>query len=578
MSNVSLILHKRSSVHGTKPSLSSLSAGELAINIADSKIFLKTIDDVIHTFSDEESAAFILNTSLSGVVPHDGNNNISQSFANILGGFGNNNSGAGSTIVNGETNNLSGDLSFIGSGLNNTISTSGDFSAIIGGQNNFVLHQNSFIIGSNLTSHSDNFTYVNNLSVQGMLHGDGSNLTGITGSGNGTDTGVRALTSNWENTYTTFKDVSSTFLTSETDSQTLSFDENTKDISISNGNTISLSALVDLNATDTEVRALTSNWQDTYTTFKDVSSTFLTSETDSQTLSFDENTKDLSISNGNTISLSALVDDNGTDTEVRALTSNWENTYTSYSANSASFVTTAFTDSKYLPLTGGTLTGVLSSTNSVYIDGSVEIGTGANTTLFVGQQSVGINTETPNEALTVVGNISATGTIHTFGGNSTMWNDLYTSYSAASSTFLTSETDSQTLSFDENTKDISISNGNTISLSALIDANGTDTGVRALTSNWESTYTTVNSNSADWSSAYSTVQANSATTWNYQGTDLKALSGNWQTNYLASSAYVVSDPIGITGASALTNLLQITQAGYNAITTPSSDTLYVIVG
>jgi len=30
---------------------------------------------------------------------------------------------------------------------------------------------------------------------------------------------------------------------------------------------------------------------------------------------------------------------------------------------------------------------------------------------------------------------------------------------------------------------------------------------------------------------YSTVQTNSATTWNYQGTDIKALTGNWQNTY-----------------------------------------------
>jgi hypothetical protein len=40
---------------------------------------------------------------------------------------------------------------------------------------------------------------------------------------------------------------------------------------------------------------------------------------------------------------------------------------------------------------------------------------------------------------------------------------------------------------------------------------------------------------------------------------------------------VVSNPTGVTGASALKNLLQITQAGYNSIT-PDSDTLYIIVG
>lgn len=37
--------------------------------------------------------------------------------------------------------------------------------------------------------------------------------------------------------------------------------------------------------------------------------------------------------------------------------------------------------------------------------------------------------------------------------------------------------------------------------------------------------------SSTWISTYSTVNANSATTWNYQGTDLKALSANWQSTY-----------------------------------------------
>jgi hypothetical protein len=74
--------------------------------------------------------------------------------------------------------------------------------------------------------------------------------------------------------------------------------------------------------------------------------------------------------------------------------------------------------------------------------------------------------------------------------------------------------------------------------------------------------TLVRTNSANWDSTYTTVQSNSA---------------NWQTTFQASSAYVVSNPTGVTGASALKNLLQITQAGYNSIT-PDSDTLYIIVG
>jgi hypothetical protein len=213
-------------------------------------------------------------------------------------------------------------------------------------------------------------TLTNNLNVSGNINSNGI-LSDSVGNSN-----------NWNKAYdisTSYSLASSTFLTSETDSQTLSFNELNKNLSISNGNVVSLSALVDGNGTDTGVRALTANWQNTstvvqnnsanwdasygsagadlavraltgnwestYNTFKDISSTFITSETDSQTLSFNEGTKDLSISNGNTVSLSALIDIGGTgvDTDVRSLTSNWESTYTNYSNSSGTFVKTVAT-------------------------------------------------------------------------------------------------------------------------------------------------------------------------------------------------------------------------------------------
>jgi hypothetical protein len=66
--------------------------------------------------------------------------------------------------------------------------------------------------------------------------------------------------------------------------------------------------------------------------------------------------------------------------------------------------------------------------------------------------------------------------------------------------FLTSETDSQQLIWDKDIKSLSITYGNTVSLSSLVpdNASGVDTGVRNLTSNWESTYTTLCSNSANF--------------------------------------------------------------------------------
>ena len=42
------------------------------------------------------------------------------------------------------------------------------------------------------------------------------------------------------------------------------------------------------------------------------------------------------------------------------------------------------------------------------------------------------------------------------------------------------------------------------------------------------------------------------------------------------AAYVPSDPTGVTGADAITNIMSLTQAEYDAIT-PNASTLYVIV-
>jgi hypothetical protein len=66
---------------------------------------------------------------------------------------------------------------------------------------------------------------------------------------------------------------------------------------------------------------------------------------------------------------------------------------------------------------------------------------------------------------------------------------------------LVQDSDAQTLSFNEVDKNLSISSGNTVSLSALVDTS-VDTGVRALTGNWQSTYTTVQTNSSSWNQAY----------------------------------------------------------------------------
>lgn len=83
------------------------------------------------------------------------------------------------------------------------------------------------------------------------------------------------------------------------------------------------------------------------------------------------------------------------------------------------------------------------------------------------------------------------------------WQSTYTTVSSQSANWI------QTLSFNSSNAQLSISNGNTISLSAL-SASGIDASVRSLTANWQSTYSTVSSQSANWQSTYSTVGSNSA--------------------------------------------------------------------
>ena len=82
-------------------------------------------------------------------------------------------------------------------------------------------------------------------------------------------------------------------------------------------------------------------------------------------------------------------------------------------------VTNEYTRANFLSLSGGTVTTGL-SVNEIF-----EVGTGL-TVLFVSGSRVGINTKTPNEALTVYGNISAV-VINSTDGNSNDWGSVYSS-------------------------------------------------------------------------------------------------------------------------------------------------------
>lgn len=86
-----------------------------------------------------------------------------------------------------------------------------------------------------------------------------------------------------------------------------------------------------------------------------------------------------------------------------------------------------------------TVVGDVSATGTMYTNGGLLVdGGGVNTTLYVEDGKVGINTETPNEALTVVGNISASSNIFAVNGDFTGTLDVDSTTTLGSTLYVTS--------------------------------------------------------------------------------------------------------------------------------------------
>jgi hypothetical protein len=132
----------------------------------------------------------------------------------------------------------------------------------------------------------------------------------------------------------------------------------------------------------------------------------------------------------------------------------WNSVYTTYNQNSATYATIEFSNNKFLPLSGGIVTGDL------MVNNTLQVGEGNPNFDFIitEEGNVGINTETPNEKLTVVGNISCTGFLYGDGSNLTgivagdtqattlvrtnsgFWQDTYTTVQANSGSYVTTVT------------------------------------------------------------------------------------------------------------------------------------------
>ena len=316
----------------------------------------------------------------------------------------------------------------------------------------------------------------------------------------------------------------------------------------------------------TKVSNLSGNWDDVYTSVNLASGNWNNVYTSVNNTSGNWNNVYTSVNNtsGNWNNVYTTTNNiSGVYTTVNNTSGNWNNVYTSVYNTSGNwnnvYTTVNLASSDWY------------STYSFVSSNSSDI-KNANSLVFNGKDnwnnvytSVNNTSGNWNNVYTTTNNISGNwNNVYTSVNNTSgNWDDVYNTFKTASSTFLTSETDSQTLSFDEITKNLSITNGNTISLSALTDITATDTGVRALTGDWNSTYTTVLGNSSQWASNIDT--------------DVRSLSGNWQntySNYSTNSAvYVKTVATTVPGTSAIPIIVAVSALPVS----PDPNTLYIVI-
>ena len=220
-----------------------------------------------------------------------------------------------------------------------------------------------------------------------------------------------------------------------------------------------------------------------------------------------------------------------------------------------------------LPLSGGTITGTTQFNDNVTIYGNLSC-TGEQTfanTVFVTTSALSVVHVGTDAALYVgsdgTGDIASfydldqnLEVLHVGGANSTYPNvGIKTSQPNKDFTVKGEISASGTIWNATSNSNQWGSAYNTVASNSATTWNYQGTDVKLLTATWQGTTNTVASNSATtwnyqgtdvkaltstWQGTTNTVAANSATTWNYQGTDVKALTSTWQstTNTVAANS------------------------------------------
>jgi hypothetical protein len=380
----------------------------------------------------------------------------------------------------------------------------------------------------------------------------------------GADIAVRSLTGNWENTYNNVYTNSASWIDvfTTTQNNSANWDYNGTDVKLLTGNWEDTYTTVRTNSaqwasnTDIGVRALTGNWQNTYTTVNNLSGRWSSvySSVNASSANWGYLGTDIKALTGNWQSTFTNVNENSgswqsTFTNVNENSGNWQGTYTLFSqqsgdnlavqsvaaANSAAWIDTNTTVWSYSATWGipfdptrydDTYTTVITNSanwelayqnQSNYFE--IAGGTITGDTLF--QQNVTIYGDlscsgTQTFANTIFSTTSALSVVHV-GSGPAMWvgnngtGDIASFYD-----------------LDENVEVLHVGGNNGSFPNVGVKTSEPN---KTLTVNGEISANSVIwdpvGNSNDWNSVYSNVQSNSATTWNYQGTDLKFLSSGW---------------------------------------------------
>ena len=324
----------------------------------------------------------------------------------------------------------------------------------------------------------------------------------------------------------------------------------------SSANNASVYNTVNTNSADwigggSDVSSLSSNWENTYSTVGSYSATWGGGGSGGAYLPLSGGTMDhdaiISFDNYSRIRQNPNGSDNGIDLVCSIdYVHRWKDGFL-YIYDQSNQIRTVYYGRDLIP-------GVNYDSSQGYIVGSVYVQDNGNS-YICDDNSVGssvweiwntVGNYLPLSGGTLIGAVSTTNVLYTTGGNSNQWNNTYSMVQTNSANWNYQGTDIKSISSNwENTY-------NTVNTNSA-DWNYQGTDVKSISSNWENTYNVVQINSSQWStdnisdtgvreltsnwqSSYNTVNSNSAVNWNYQGTDIKSISSNWENTYIEFSS------------------------------------------